>query len=253
MYALHSYSIYIRTKLISHSQCEVIKKDAVFNCKLCGSSETVGQEVFMGSGRECRIQCMRLNNQRIENDQGFIDIMPQDIMNESYRSDFDSSFLSNRSKSISPLSRHTRDEDPNASSSFGSGNSSQSSDCGGSPADRDTKRKLYTAVTSPKDDMREHKRPRSANPFTTIQEPQNNIFNAAQTQLSNTSQEKVMPKFIPNHRFDKNIQAQWKYQHLMNAENNSLITKFKDSTNSFKPSTTTTSLWNAFVDSEMME
>lgn len=206
---------------------------------------------------------MRLNNQRMESDQAhmFNDRMPQDIMNDSYRSDFDSSFLSNRSKSISPLSRTSPLHQESASSSilsecmeddyksFGSGNSSQSGD---SPGDRDSKRKLTMAVTPQKDDLREHKRPRSSNPFSTIQQTHNNNH---PTEQNNGSHDKVMPKLIPNHRFDKNIQAQWKYQHLMDAEaitdENSLITKFKESTNSFKPSTTTASLWNAFVDSEM--
>uniref|UniRef100_A0A336LTV8 CSON015430 protein n=1 Tax=Culicoides sonorensis TaxID=179676 RepID=A0A336LTV8_CULSO len=232
-------------------QCETIKKDPQFICKLCGASQLEEQEVFRGSSRECRITCMRLNNQRMESDQGFMDINPQDLMNESYRSELDSSFMLNRSKSFSPPSNTVQEKisieqynsslntlsDSIQNDSFDSINSD-------SP-DRDSKRKYTAAVTPQKEDMRELKRARQSNPFKNIQQTKNNSLTLQI--LKNASDS---PRI---HRFDKNIRAQFKYQHLMTSDENYFGTKFRENSNNFKPSTTTPSLWNAFVDSDMME
>lgn len=81
-------------------QCDIIKQNDTneFECKMCHTQQTIQREWFRGSSRECRIRCMKLNNQQMENDTAFIDPSPQDLINESLKSEFDLSFASsNRS------------------------------------------------------------------------------------------------------------------------------------------------------------
>lgn len=173
---------------------------------MCGARQALQKECFRGTGRECRMYCMRLNNQRMENDTGFNDIMPQDLMNESYRSDFDSSLLSNRSiesADVSLRSNSTLGTPKNETStgsicmddSFGLGL------CPSSELSVDGKRKL--SVTPVKED-RECKKPR---PFTHIQQTDN-----TQQQIPN----KFSQKSLAFHLLDRSIRAEFKYQHLMN-------------------------------------
>lgn len=200
----------------------------------------ITQEYFRGSERECRIQCMRLNNLLMENDREFHKT-PQDFMNESYRSDFDSSFMSNRSSLTDFSFRHRSSDGDGEPSTI---DEDSSSEC--SSPDRDTKRKFTMSVTPQKDDFREYKRARQSNPFTNIQQTTDIL---AQN-MTTTTTPLVQKQQIPNHRYDKNIRAHFKYQHLMDtSDENSLTGKFINN----KPSTTETSLWNAYVDSEMME
>lgn len=166
---------------------------------MCHRRQTIQKEWFRGTGRECRLTCMKLNNQRMESDLGFMDPSPQDLMNESLKSEFDLSFASNRSMNgsllhrthDSPASHHSLQLHQISSHSVGLsppvGAMAPPQTTNESPPD--SKRKYETAVTPQKD--REFKRQRPPD-----------AYNGFESEFNGVSP------------IQSNIHAQLRYQHL---------------------------------------
>lgn len=211
---------------------------------MCHKHQSIQKELFRGTSRECRVRCMKLNNQRMESDFGFIDPSPQDLMNESLKSEFDLSFASQRSATSlnGSLLQHTHDSWTSGGSGCGGSVWSESPHIIKSPREQlhhqfhlqqisnasssstvttpvlvtpieqgetsssppDSKRKYEMAVTPQKD--RDHKRQR---PVSMVDDDAYYHCNDPQSKLNVEFHPVEVSSFQ-----QQNIRAEFRYKHL---------------------------------------
>lgn len=173
---------------------------------MCHFEQQIARRWFEGSSKDSRLYCMKMNNRRIESNESFSFFdSPRDRMNESMRSELSENFSQslNGSSCSSAAGRLVRppDDDDDEDSMVVESDDEEMPD---SPPDA-SKRKHALALTPQKDD-REIKRQRAS----PLQSP-NGAMAATALLL-----EAAPPKSA------RDIRAQFRYQHLMQENNNGI-------------------------------